>query len=132
MASERRRLTRNWRVAVRHVATRRFIDVLGVGSLGLSMQASEGWADLPATTRPQQRVQPEAAGDRVATDSDRQSGRAGTGWRAEWRVQLCALFPVHLLATWTVAASRTQPSSGPSMRRPVGPLGIPGACSLAC
>ncbi|HEV2893578.1 MAG TPA: hypothetical protein VG411_07490 [Actinomycetota bacterium] len=22
------------------------------GSLGLSMQASEGWADLPATTRP--------------------------------------------------------------------------------
>ena len=31
------------------------------GSLGLSMQASEGWANLPATTRPPQRVQPEAA-----------------------------------------------------------------------
>jgi hypothetical protein len=30
-------------------------------SLGLSVQASEGWADLPATTRPPQRVQPEAA-----------------------------------------------------------------------
>ena len=30
MASEGRRLTRNWRVAVRHVATRRFIGVLGV------------------------------------------------------------------------------------------------------
>jgi hypothetical protein len=26
------------------------------------MQASEGWANLPATTRPSQRVQPEAAG----------------------------------------------------------------------
>ena len=39
-------------------------DVPGVrkGSLGLSMQASEGWADLPVTTRPLQRVQPEAAG----------------------------------------------------------------------
>jgi hypothetical protein len=77
MASEGRRLTRNWRVAVRHVATRRFIDVLGWSSLGLLMQASGGWANLPATTRPRQRVQPEAAGDRVATDSDRQSGRAG-------------------------------------------------------
>ena len=31
------------------------------GSLGLSMQESEGWANLPATTRPPQRVQPEAA-----------------------------------------------------------------------
>ena len=30
-------------------------------SLGLSMQASEGWANLPATTRPPQRVQPGAA-----------------------------------------------------------------------
>ena len=38
-------------------------DVPGVrkGSLGLSMQASEGWANLPATTRPPQRVQPAAA-----------------------------------------------------------------------
>jgi len=26
------------------------------------MQASGGWADLPATTRPPQRVQPEATG----------------------------------------------------------------------
>jgi hypothetical protein len=47
------------------------------GSLGLSMQASEGWADLPATTRPLQRVRPEAARARVATGSDRQSGRDG-------------------------------------------------------
>src|SRR5215216_1706418 len=46
-------------------------------SLGLSVQASEGWADLPATTRPPQRVQPEAAGARVATGRDRQSGPAG-------------------------------------------------------
>jgi hypothetical protein len=30
-------------------------------SLGLSMQASEDWAGLPATTRPSQRMQPEAA-----------------------------------------------------------------------
>jgi hypothetical protein len=30
-------------------------------SLGLSVQASEVWADLPVTTRPLQRVQPEAA-----------------------------------------------------------------------
>jgi GAF domain-containing protein len=29
-------------------------------------------------------------------------------------VQLCALFRFHLLATWTVVASRTQPLSGPS------------------
>ena len=67
------------------MATRRFIDVLGWSSLGLLMQASGGWADVPATTRPRQRVQPEAAGDRVATDSDRQSGRAGyrlRGWTA--------------------------------------------------
>ena len=34
---------------------------LNGSSLGLSMQASEGWANLPATTRPLQRVQPEAA-----------------------------------------------------------------------
>ena len=47
------------------------------GSLRLSMQASEGWADLPATTRPLQRMQPEAAGSRVATGSDHQSGRDG-------------------------------------------------------
>jgi hypothetical protein len=47
------------------------------GSLGLSMQAGEGWADLPATTRPLQRVRPEAARGRVATGSDRQSGRDG-------------------------------------------------------
>ena len=39
------------------------VDMAGSygGSLGLSMQASEGWANLPATTRPLQRVQPEAA-----------------------------------------------------------------------
>jgi hypothetical protein len=75
-------------------------------------------------------VQPEAAGDRVATDSDRQSGRAGTGWTAGWQAYSyarCSGF--HLLATWMVVASRTQPSSGPSMRRPVGLLGIPGVCS---
>ena len=37
-------------------------DAGGVGgSLGLSMQDSGGWADLPVTTRPPQRVQPEAA-----------------------------------------------------------------------
>jgi hypothetical protein len=35
--------------------------LLAWSSLGLSVQASEGWADLPATTRPLQRVQPEAA-----------------------------------------------------------------------
>jgi hypothetical protein len=51
-------------------------DVPGVrkGSLGLSMQASEGWANLPATTRPPQRVQPEAAKGRLATGRARQSG----------------------------------------------------------
>jgi hypothetical protein len=46
-------------------------------SLGLSMQASEGWANLPATTRPPQRLQPEAAQSRVATEGDRQSDLAG-------------------------------------------------------
>jgi hypothetical protein len=49
---------------------------LNGSSLGLAMQASEGWANLPATTRPPQRVQPEAARGRVATGSDRQSGAA--------------------------------------------------------
>ncbi len=42
-------------------------------------------------------------------------------------VQLCALFPFRLLATWMVVAFRTQPLSGPSLRRSVGPLGIPDA-----
>jgi hypothetical protein len=56
-------------------------------SLGLSMQASEGWANLPAATRPLQRMQPEAARGRVATDSDRQSVGVGVpvggrGWQA--------------------------------------------------
>jgi hypothetical protein len=36
--------------------------MLAWSSLGLSVQASEGWAGLPATTRPLQLVQPEAAG----------------------------------------------------------------------
>jgi hypothetical protein len=78
------------------------------------MQASGGWADLPATTRPPQRVQPEAAGGWVA------AGRTAnlTGWRTGVSegvagVQLCALFLFRLLATWTVVASRTQPLSGP-------------------
>jgi hypothetical protein len=111
MASEGRRLTGNWRVAVRHVATRRFIDVLGWSSLELLMQASEGWANLPATTRPQQRVQPEAARDRVATDSDRQSGRAGTGWTAGWQAYSLRVVPGSI--SWP--PGRWQPP-GPSPR----------------
>jgi hypothetical protein len=47
-------------------------------SLGLSMQASEVWAGLPATTRPSQRVQPEAARGRVATATGRQSARSAS------------------------------------------------------
>jgi hypothetical protein len=39
-----------------------------VGSLGLSMQDSGGWASLPATTRPPQRVQPETAQARITRD----------------------------------------------------------------
>src|SRR5512133_430726 len=85
MAREGRRLTRNRGSRFGTWPPDGSSVFLGVGSLGLLMQASEGWADLPATTRPQQRVQPEAAGDRVATDSDRQSGRAGTGWTAGWQ-----------------------------------------------
>jgi hypothetical protein len=99
-------------------------------SLGLSVQASEGWANLPATTRPLQRVQPEAARGRVATDSDRQSGRAGYrlegggGRRTVMRV-VPVPSPGHL-----DGGSLPGPSPRPAlpMRRP-GPLGILGACS---
>jgi hypothetical protein len=115
MASEGRRLTRNRRSRLGTWPPDGSSVSLGVSSLGLSMQASEGWANLPATTRPPQRVQPEAARSRVATGSDRQSGGlADRGERGVTGVQLCALFRFHLLATWTVAASRIQPLSGPS------------------
>jgi hypothetical protein len=71
------------------------------------MQASGGWADLPATTRPPQRVQPEATGGRVAAGRDRQSdGLADRGEQGVAGVQLCAVFLFHLLATWTVVACR--------------------------
>ena len=36
------------------------------GGLGLSMQESGGWANLPATTRPLQRVQPKATQASIA------------------------------------------------------------------
>ena len=57
------------------------------GSLGLSVQDSGGWADLPVTTRPPQRVQPEAAAGRITTGRDRQSRWAcvpvyARGWQA--------------------------------------------------
>jgi hypothetical protein len=45
-----------------------------VGSLGLSMQESGGWANLPATTRPLQRVQPETAQASIT------HGQPGPGW----------------------------------------------------
>ena len=45
-------------------------------------------------------------------------------------VQLCALFLFGLLATWTVVACRPRPCPGLAMRRPVGPLGIPGVSLL--
>jgi hypothetical protein len=114
MASEGRRPTRNRRVAVRHVATRRFIDVLGCEQPRAVDPGKRGLGNLPATTRPRQRVQPEAAGGWVAAGSDRQSGGlADRGERGVAGVQLCALFLFGLLATWTVVASRTQALSGP-------------------
>jgi hypothetical protein len=47
------------------------------GGLGLSMQESGGWANLPATTRPLQRVQPEA------TQASITHGQPGPGWPVE-------------------------------------------------
>jgi hypothetical protein len=128
MASEGRRLTRNRRVAARHVATRRFLGVRGckqpravdAGKRGLGQPARHNASAATGAAR--------GCWGRLATDSDRQSDRAGTGWRAG--VQLCALFRFHLLATWTVAASG--PSSRPALRcdgllaRSVSPVFAPG------
>src|SRR5215211_8376303 len=92
MASEGRRLTRNRR-------SRFGTWPLDGSSVSMwceqprAVDAGErGWADLPATTRPRQRVQPEAAGGRVAPGRDRQSdglvdrGERGGGWRTIMRV----------------------------------------------
>jgi hypothetical protein len=82
------------------------------GSLGLSMQASEGWANLPATTRPPQRVQPEAAGGRVATGRARQSGPSQpAGWARQGRRTVMAVDLVSV--SWP--PGRWQPP-GPSPR----------------
>jgi putative MFS transporter len=51
------------------------------------------------------------------------------GWRVAG-VQLCALFPLNLVATWTVAASRTQPLSGPCYATACWPARHPGASLL--
>jgi hypothetical protein len=83
LASEGRRLTRNRRVAVRHVATRRSLGVLrckqpravGAGKRGLGRPARHNASAATGAAR--------GCPVRLATDSDRQSGRAG--YRLEGR-----------------------------------------------
>jgi hypothetical protein len=70
------RLVRPWNTLGHHLRASIPTSPGRGGSLGLSMQASEGWANLPAATRPPQRVQPEAAKGRLATGRARQSGVA--------------------------------------------------------
>jgi hypothetical protein len=75
LASEGRRPTRNRRVAVRHVATRRFLGVLGckqpravgAGKRGLGQPARHNASAATGAAR--------GCWGRLATDSDRQSAR---------------------------------------------------------
>jgi hypothetical protein len=130
MASKGHRLSRNRRVAVRHVATRRSIGVLGckqpravdAGKRGLGRPARHNASAATGAAR--------GCPVRLATDSDRQSGRAG--YRLEGRGgrrTVMRVVPVPSPGHLDGGSLRTQLSSGPSLRRPVGPLGIPGVCS---
>ena len=92
------------------------------GGLGLVVQASGVWADLPVTARPPPAVtSPRPPSPTVTRDQPVQSGcPVDVGGLVGYSDLRSSSPPV----TWRVAGSRAQPLSGCSDRRPVGPFGI--------
>jgi hypothetical protein len=98
----------------------------GGRSLGLSMQASGGSADLPATTRPPQRVQPEATETSITDDQlpIREPAAAEMARSSGWGTATCGgSCPP---AIWRVAAARVWTLSRGSPTMACWPLGHPG------